>query len=54
MKRIFASILLSCVVMGSTSYAQDDRFNWINSYKEGLRQARETGKPMLLSFRCVP
>lgn len=34
--------------------AQSDDINWISSYHEGLRQAKVSGKPILLTFRCVP
>ena len=29
-----------------------DDINWLGSYSEGLRMARETGKPLLVEFRC--
>ncbi len=36
------------------SLAQDDRFYWRDNYAEALREARRTGKPLLLEFRCEP
>jgi hypothetical protein len=27
---------------------------WLASYEQGKRLARQTGKPMMLVFRCVP
>jgi hypothetical protein len=27
---------------------------WLSNYRQGLEQARETGKPLMLVFRCVP
>ena len=32
-------------------HASDD-INWLGSYSEGRRVARETGKPLLVEFRC--
>lgn len=34
--------------------AQDDDINWLGSYKEALRVARQTGKPIFLEYRCEP
>lgn len=34
--------------------AQDDELNWIDNYRDALKQARETGKPIFLEFRCEP
>ena len=25
---------------------------WLGSYREGLQKAKETGKPILVEFRC--
>ncbi len=29
-------------------------FTWITRYNQALEEARRTGKPLLLTFRCVP
>ena len=31
---------------------EDDGVTWLGDYKEALRTARETGKPIFLEFRC--
>jgi hypothetical protein len=31
---------------------EDQSVTWLGSYREGLRVARETGKPLLVEFRC--
>ena len=31
---------------------QDAGVEWLGSYREGLRQAKEMGKPLLVEFRC--
>jgi cytochrome oxidase Cu insertion factor (SCO1/SenC/PrrC family) len=46
----------------SSSTANRDRatttpsphFTWITQYDQALEEARRTGKPLLLTFRCVP
>ena len=32
--------------------AQDDRIFWHGKYEDALREAKETGKPIFLEFRC--
>jgi hypothetical protein len=34
--------------------AQTDEIYWFDNYKEALQEARKTGKPIFLEFRCVP
>lgn len=29
-----------------------DSIEWLGSYREGLQRARQTGKPLLVEFRC--
>jgi hypothetical protein len=36
---------------GSIAAAQDNDINWLD-YREGLRVARETHKPLFVEFRC--
>ena len=35
-------------------FAQDDELNWIDNYRDALKLARETGKPIFLEFSCEP
>jgi hypothetical protein len=46
--------LLACLVLGAGVVgAQDDQpLDWLGNYKEALKVARETGKPIFLEFRC--
>ena len=37
---------------GSRLLAQDDEINWLGDYREAVRQAKETHKPIFLEFRC--
>jgi hypothetical protein len=32
----------------------DDRLFWIDNYEVALKEARATGKPIFLEFRCWP
>ena len=49
-KRYLGLPLLWLCAAGSLPAA--DEINWLGSYKEGLRVARETQKPLLVEFRC--
>jgi hypothetical protein len=31
-----------------------DRLAWLDNYQAALKQARATGKPIFLEFRCAP
>jgi hypothetical protein len=32
----------------------DDRLFWLDNYEAALKEARATGKPIFLEFRCWP
>jgi hypothetical protein len=32
--------------------AVDGKITWLHSYEEGKKQARRTGKPLFVVFRC--
>lgn len=34
--------------------AEDDTLEWIDDYATALAQAQETGRPLLVEFRCAP
>lgn len=38
----------------SLAMAQDDGHEWLDNYQEALKQARATGKPIFLEYRCEP
>jgi hypothetical protein len=40
--------------MAGESLAQDGEITWVNSYKEAIRVAKETNKPIFVEFRCEP
>ena len=35
-------------------HAQDEGIQWLSSYKEAVAEAKRTGKPIFLEFRCEP
>ena len=50
--------LLACLVSFAISMPVASRgkeaVTWIESYDEALAEARRTGKPIFLEFRCAP
>lgn len=46
----------SSVVVAESGSVQDDdeTLEWLNDYDEALALAKETGRPILLEFRCSP
>ena len=49
------ALLFSLLSISALSVAaQDDDINWLGSYKEALRVAKQTGKPIFLEYRCEP
>ena len=62
-----ASFALSLLLIGlaaDRAFAQEDRVGgdraearkhgWVFDYDEAKRQARKTGRPLMVVFRCVP
>ena len=39
---------------GEEAPKKAERFTWIKDYDEAIALAKETGKPLLLEFRCAP
>jgi hypothetical protein len=37
---------------GAAAAAQDDTVQWLGDYREALRQAKETRRPIFVEFRC--
>jgi hypothetical protein len=46
------SALLACFGAAGISQAQDNEINWLGNYRDAVQQARQTGKPILVEFRC--
>jgi hypothetical protein len=48
-------ILLVGVLWGAGSLAaEDDGLHWIDNYPEAVREAKKSGKPIFLEYRCEP
>jgi hypothetical protein len=45
---------LTLIAFALTLPAQDDELVWYDNYKEALKVAKETGKPIFLEYRCEP
>lgn len=48
--------LLACIawLFASPLPAQDDGIYWFNNYNEAVQEAKRTGKPTFLEYRCEP
>jgi hypothetical protein len=53
---LILTTILACIVglLVLPLVAQEDEINWLENYGEALREARRTGKPIFLEFRCEP
>lgn len=46
--------LLPAVAQARIQKLDPTRFGWLTNYAQGIAEAKRTGKPMLLVFRCDP
>jgi hypothetical protein len=51
-------ILTVLFLFAAAAFAQGapaaDEIVWLDNYQEALKQARATGKPIFLEYRCEP
>ncbi len=49
-----ALVLCAAGLLGAIGalQAQDDSIYWFGDYREAVKEARKTNKPMLVEFRC--
>ena len=52
MRNILPYAALALTAVTSPLLAQDDEITWLGSYREAVHQARQSGKPILVEFRC--
>lgn len=45
---------LATVLVGVHLAFASETVSWIESYNEAIDEARQTGKPIFLEFRCAP
>ena len=48
----FLLLLTSALFAVSGLRAEDNYINWLGDYREALRVARETRRPIFMEFRC--
>jgi hypothetical protein len=49
----FLIVLMTALVsFGGSLSAEDNGIAWLGDYREAIRQARETRKPIFVEFRC--
>ena len=52
---LFAALFLALTPLTEiVAQNPNDEIFWHNKYETALKEAKETGKPLLVSFRCVP
>jgi hypothetical protein len=54
-KRTLGFSLLSAILLSAAGVllrADDESINWLGDYREAIRQARQTHRPILVEFRC--
>jgi len=53
---LFFRLLLSSIFLAVATpvEAQDDEIRWVDSYREAIKEAKRTQKPIFLEFRCEP
>ena len=52
MRNILPYTVLACAALTCPSSADDNEINWLGSYRDALRQAKQDNKPIFLEFRC--
>lgn len=59
--RSFQTLALLTLALAIPAAAQqrqqqqdDDSIYWLDNYQEALKQAKATGKPIFLEYRCEP
>ncbi len=54
MRALFLPALLALAALPLAAQQDDDSLTWLDSYQEALREAKATGKPIFLEYRCEP
>jgi hypothetical protein len=53
--RVATFLSLAAVLSTGALHAQDEEtVEWFGDYKQALAEAKRTGKPIFLEFRCEP
>ena len=51
---VASALLLSCAVAAPSSLRAQGEIFWHESYQDALAEAKATGKPIFLEYRCEP
>jgi uncharacterized protein YyaL (SSP411 family) len=51
---MFASAATSLFLLFLAQSTPDDTIEWLDNYQEAIQQAKATGKPIFLEYRCEP
>ncbi|MCH7959683.1 MAG: hypothetical protein IID08_06115 [Candidatus Hydrogenedentes bacterium] len=51
---LWVPILASQFVAAASDVTTQEKIVWLDNYSRALDEARVTGKPILIAFRCVP
>jgi len=46
------SLTIAALVALAPLFAQDETVDWLDNYKQAIREAKRTQKPIFLEFRC--
>ncbi len=49
---LFLAALCTAAVLPAQS--QEDELVWLDNYKDAVKLAKSTGKPIFLEYRCEP
>ena len=47
-------VALGIFAAGVLAGADDDGIRWFDNYKDAIAEAKRTGKPIFLEYRCEP
>lgn len=51
---LWALVLPATLVAAQDAHREATRLGWVTHYEEGVDQAQESSRPMMIVFRCVP
>ncbi len=54
LRNLCASAGFVALMAAGQLVAQEDTIDWLTSYKDAIAEAKRTGKPIFLEYRCEP
>ena len=54
MRLLGVLFLFAVAALAQPKAIDDDEINWRDNYQTALKEARATGKPIFLEYRCEP